>query len=147
MRWRRPPGSRDRREQGGCAGGMEGLCCAPPLGALWWESDYHPGWRSCTVNKLHVSLLQAGQAWGRGKLRRVGRLLPLVCSNPECLGHHSKVVAQRTFSICLKSELTNISETKTVICAPASADAAPGTWVLFWDVCCWAFLRDRPQSP
>lgn len=39
---------------------------------------------SCTVNKLHVSLLQVGQAWGRGRLSGSGGslLLPLVCSNP-----------------------------------------------------------------
>lgn len=77
MRWRRPPGSGDRREQGGCAGGMEGPCRAPPLGALWWESDYHPGWRSCTVNKLAACVLAAGWAGlGAGQAEAGGGAAP-----------------------------------------------------------------------
>lgn len=106
---------------------------------------------SCTVNKLHVSLLQVQQAWDSGRLSGSGGwlLLPLVCSNPECLGHQSEVVAQRTFSICLKSQHFRNQNghlcSSLCTCSPSDRGALkPG--VLSQGVCCWAFLRDPPQS-
>lgn len=47
---------------------------------------------SCTINKLHVSLLQVGAVLGGG-----GGCSLLVCSNPECLGHQREWLPREPF--------------------------------------------------
>lgn len=99
---------------------------------------------------------------------RLGAALLISCTCPCCggaeagragvgvaastlsVGHQSKVVAQRTFSICLKSQhFRNHNShlcSSLCTCSPSDLGALkPG--VLSQGVCCWAFLRGPPQSP